>query len=98
MAPAPAPGFSIPAAAAAIASFGLGALVAGHTATRLSRHRGRLLSTAASMQAVFFAASVVLAALSGNPPTAAYRYPLIVVLALSMAPRTPPPASSRYAT
>lgn len=36
------------------------------------------------MQTVFFAASVVLAALSGNPPTAAYRYPLIVVLALSM--------------
>ncbi len=79
-----APGFSIPASATAIASFGIGALVGGRIATRLSHHRGRLLSTAASMQTAFFAASVVLAALSGNPVTAAYRYPLIVVLALSM--------------
>jgi uncharacterized membrane protein YoaK (UPF0700 family) len=79
-----APGFSIPASAAAIASFGLGALVGGHTATRLSQHRGRLLGTTASMQTAFFVASVVLAASSGNPVTAAYRYPLIVVLAVSM--------------
>jgi uncharacterized membrane protein YoaK (UPF0700 family) len=69
------PGFSILASAAAIASFGLGALADGHTATRLSRHRGRLLSTAASMQTVFFAVSVVLAGLSDDPVTAAYRYP-----------------------
>jgi uncharacterized membrane protein YoaK (UPF0700 family) len=79
-----APGFSIPASAAAIASFGVGALVGGHTATRFSHHRGRLLSTAASMQTALFAASVVLAALSDNPVTGAYRYPLIVLLALSM--------------
>jgi uncharacterized membrane protein YoaK (UPF0700 family) len=65
-----APGFSILASAAAIASFGLGALAGGQTATRLSRHRGRLLSTAASMQVVFFAASVVLAGLSDDPATA----------------------------
>lgn len=79
-----APGFSIAASAAAIASFGVGALIGGHTATRLRRHRGRLLSTAAGMQTAFFAISVVLAALSGNPVAAGYRYPLIVVLALSM--------------
>jgi uncharacterized membrane protein YoaK (UPF0700 family) len=79
-----APGFSLPASAAAIASFGIGALIGGRTATRLGHHRGLLLSTAASMQTAFFAASVVLAALSGDPITAAWRYPLIVVLAISM--------------
>jgi uncharacterized membrane protein YoaK (UPF0700 family) len=79
-----APGFSLPASAVAIASFGVGALIGGHTATRLRRHRGRLLSTAAGLQTAFFAASVVLAALSGNPVAAGYRYPLIVVLAVSM--------------
>jgi uncharacterized membrane protein YoaK (UPF0700 family) len=79
-----APGFSIPASAAAIASFGIGALIGGRIATRFSHHRGRLLSTAAALQTAFFAASVILAALSGNPVAAASRYPLIVVLALSM--------------
>lgn len=79
-----APGFSILASAAAIASFGIGALIGGRTATRLGHHRGRLLSTAAGMQIAFFAASVVLAALSGSPVAAAWRYPLIVVLAVSM--------------
>jgi uncharacterized membrane protein YoaK (UPF0700 family) len=79
-----APGFSISASAAAIASFGVGALIGGRTATRLRHHRGRLLSTAAGIQTAFFAASVVLAALSGNPVAAAWRYPLIAVLGLSM--------------
>jgi uncharacterized membrane protein YoaK (UPF0700 family) len=79
-----APGFSILASVAAITAFAGGALVGGRTASRLRRHRGRLLATAASMQTVFFATSVVLAALSGDPVTAAYRYPLIVVLAVSM--------------
>ncbi len=79
-----APGFSVLASVAAITSFALGALIGGHVATRLGRDRGRLLSTAASMQTVFFAVSVVLAGLSDDPVTAVYRYPLIVVLALSM--------------
>jgi uncharacterized membrane protein YoaK (UPF0700 family) len=79
-----APGFSIAASAAAIVAFAVGALIGGHTATRLRRHRGRLLGTAAGMQTAFFAASVVLAARSGNPVADAYRYPLIVLLALSM--------------
>jgi uncharacterized membrane protein YoaK (UPF0700 family) len=79
-----APGFSIAASAVAIASFGLGALVGGRIATLIGGDRGRLLSTAAGMQVVLFATSVVLAALSGHPIAAAYRYPLIVVLALSM--------------
>jgi uncharacterized membrane protein YoaK (UPF0700 family) len=79
-----APGFSIPASAAAILSFAVGALIGGRTATRLSHHRGRLLSTAAGLQAAFFAASVVLAALSGDPVATAGRYLLIIVLAVAM--------------
>src|SRR4051812_3337715 len=79
-----APGFSIPASAAAILSFSVGALIGGRTALSLGHHRGRLLSRAASMQTAFFAASVVLAALSGNPAAGAGRYVLIVVLALAM--------------
>jgi uncharacterized membrane protein YoaK (UPF0700 family) len=79
-----APGFSILASAAAILSFAVGAVIGGRTASRLSLHRGRLLSTAAGMQAAFLAASVVLAALSDNPAAAAARYALIVILAVAM--------------
>jgi uncharacterized membrane protein YoaK (UPF0700 family) len=79
-----APGFSISASAVAIASFGIGALIGGRTATRLGHHRGRLLGTAAGMQTGFLAVSVVLAALSGTPIAAAWRYPLIVLLAIAM--------------
>jgi uncharacterized membrane protein YoaK (UPF0700 family) len=79
-----APGFSIPASATAVASFGLGALAGGQIATRRSQDRGRLLTGSASVQTVLFAAAVVLAALSDNGVTSAYRYALIVVLALSM--------------
>ena len=79
-----APGFSIPASGGAILSFALGALVGGHISTRLGQHRGRLLSTAAGLQTALFAASVVLAAVSDDRVTAAYRYTLIVLLAVSM--------------
>jgi uncharacterized membrane protein YoaK (UPF0700 family) len=43
-----------------------------------------LLSTAASIQVVFLAASVVLAALSRDSMTTGFRYPLIVVLGIAM--------------
>jgi uncharacterized membrane protein YoaK (UPF0700 family) len=79
-----APGFSIPASGGAILSFGLGALVGGKISTQIEQHRGRLLSTAVGIQTVFFVIAVVLAALSDDRVTAAYRYPLIVVLAVSM--------------
>ena len=78
------PGFSIVASVVALASFWSGALVGGKVGTRLGEHRGRLLSTAASIQVVFLAASVVLAALSRNSMTTGFRYPLIVVLGIAM--------------
>jgi uncharacterized membrane protein YoaK (UPF0700 family) len=79
-----APGFSIAASIVALGSFGVGALVGGKLGSRLGRHRGHLLSTAAAIQAILLLASVVLAALSGSPSAAGYRYPLIVVLAIAM--------------
>ena len=79
-----APGFSIVASVVALASFWSGALVGGRVGSRLGEHRGRLLHAAASIQAVFLAASVVLAALAGNAMTEGFRYPLIVVLGIAM--------------
>src|SRR5437773_3236469 len=60
-------GFSIAASALAIASFGLGALIGGRIGSWLGRHRGVSFSTSAGIQALFFATSVGLAALSGSP-------------------------------
>jgi uncharacterized membrane protein YoaK (UPF0700 family) len=77
-------GFSIGASAVAVVSFWFGALVGGRLGSRLGGHRGRLLTTAVSLQAVLMAVSVVLAALSDRPVSAGFRYPLIVVLALAM--------------
>jgi uncharacterized membrane protein YoaK (UPF0700 family) len=79
-----APGFSIAASLAAIASFMAGALAGGWIATTYASRRDRLHSTATALQAVFLAAGVILAGLSGSPVTAGYRYPLIVVLAVAM--------------
>ncbi len=80
------PGFSIVASVVALASFWCGALAGGKVGSRLGKHRGRLLSTAASIQVVFLAASVVLAALSRDSmtTTTGFRYPLIVVLGIAM--------------
>jgi uncharacterized membrane protein YoaK (UPF0700 family) len=79
-----APGFSITASATALASFFAGALIGGRLSSRYSGHRGRLHSSAAATQSLFLAASVILAALSGTPMMAGYRYPLIVVLGAAM--------------
>jgi len=77
-------GFSIPASLVALASFGLGALLGGNLGKRLGYHRGRFLSATATIQALFLAAAVILAALSGSPVAAGNRYSLIIVLGVSM--------------
>jgi uncharacterized membrane protein YoaK (UPF0700 family) len=77
-------GFSIIASAVALASFWFGALAGGRVGSRLEKHRDRFLVTATAIEAIFLAASVTLAALSGSPIAAGYRYALIVVLALAM--------------
>jgi uncharacterized membrane protein YoaK (UPF0700 family) len=79
-----APGFSIAASATALAAFFAGALIGGRIGSRHSAHRARLHSSAGAIQALFLAASVILAALSGSPVAAGYRYALIVALATAM--------------
>jgi uncharacterized membrane protein YoaK (UPF0700 family) len=79
-----APGFSIAASATALAAFFAGALIGGRIGSRYSAHRARLHSSAGAIQALFLAASVILAALSGSPVAAGYRYALIVALATAM--------------
>ena len=79
-----APGFSVGASAVALVSFWCGALAGGNVGTRLGENRGRLLATAATIQATFLAVAVLLAAVSGSPVSVGFRYPLIVALALAM--------------
>ena len=79
-----APGFSVGASAVALVSFWCGALAGGNVGTRLGENRGRLLATAATIQATFLAVAVLLAAVSGSPVPVGFRYPLIVTLALAM--------------
>ena len=79
-----APGFSVTASLAAVAAFALGALLGGKLGSRHGDHRGRLHSSAAAIQGLFLAASVILAAAGGSALTAGYRYSLIAVLGIAM--------------
>jgi uncharacterized membrane protein YoaK (UPF0700 family) len=79
-----APGFSIGASVVALAAFWFGALAGGRVVSTYGTHRGRLLNTAVTIQAVLVAASVILAALSASPVSTGYRYALIVVLGMAM--------------
>ena len=76
-------GFSIPASLVALVSFGVGSVVGGRIVARCGHHRGRHLATSMAVEAVFLAASVVLALWSSNAPQHAFRYALIVVLSLA---------------
>ena len=91
-------GFSITASLVALASFAVGAVIGGNLTKRLGHHRGRFLSTAAAIQALLLAASVLLAALSANPVTAGYRYLLIVVLGAAMGLQNAGARKPRYRT
>jgi uncharacterized membrane protein YoaK (UPF0700 family) len=79
-----APGCSIGASVAALAFFWLGALFCGRVGRGYGSDRGRLLSTASGIQAVFIGGAVILASLSGSPVTTGYRYALIAGLAIAM--------------
>jgi uncharacterized membrane protein YoaK (UPF0700 family) len=76
--------FSILDSLVALGSFGLGAALGGWLNSHVGHHRGKHLSTAATIQAVFLAASVVLAVISGGAIVAGYHYALIIVLGMSM--------------
>jgi len=77
-------GFSIAASLVALGSFVFGALIGGRVGSGLGRHRGHLLATSTSAQALLLGASVAAAAVSGEPVAGGYRYALIVLLGISM--------------
>jgi uncharacterized membrane protein YoaK (UPF0700 family) len=79
-----APGFSIASSLTAVAAFSAGALLGGRLGSRYRDHRGHLHSSAASIQAVFLAASIILVTASGTPIGAGYHYALIVALGIAM--------------
>ena len=79
-----APGFSLVASALALAMFWCGALAGGRIGVRFGQHRAHLLTVAVSVQSALLAVSVALAAVSGNPVSNGYRYPLIVAMSLAM--------------
>src|SRR5690242_7482958 len=67
-----APDFSILDSLVALVAFGAGAALGGRLGSAFGHHRGKHLGTAATVQAIFLAASVVLAAVSGIPIAAGY--------------------------
>jgi uncharacterized membrane protein YoaK (UPF0700 family) len=77
-------GFSIAASLLALVAFWSGAFAGGALGSRMGTHRGRLLTTAVAMEAVLLTTSVILTAVGGNPLGAAYRYPLIALMAVGM--------------
>jgi uncharacterized membrane protein YoaK (UPF0700 family) len=78
------PGFSIPASLVALGSFVFGALLGGKVGSGLGRHRGHLLAATTSFQVLLLGASVIVAAVSGDPVAGAYQYALIILLGISM--------------
>jgi uncharacterized membrane protein YoaK (UPF0700 family) len=78
------PGFSITASLAALASFAAGALLGGRLGSRYRGHRARLHCSAATAQAAFLAAAVILGVAGGSAPAAGYRYALITALGICM--------------
>ena len=77
-------GFSITASLAAIGAFLVGAAFGGRLDSLFARHRGRLLSVAASIQVVLLGGAVVLALLASRMVPGGFRYALIVVLGAAM--------------
>jgi uncharacterized membrane protein YoaK (UPF0700 family) len=77
-------GFSIASSLIALGSFALGSLAGGLLGSRIGDHRGRLLWTAAGIQALLLGSAVIFSILAGNPVPIVYAYPLIIALGISM--------------
>jgi uncharacterized membrane protein YoaK (UPF0700 family) len=76
--------FSLLASLAAIAAFMIGAAIGGELSSRLSHHRGRLLSVATMIQSVFMAIALVLAIAINGSVSPGLRYALICSLGVAM--------------
>jgi uncharacterized membrane protein YoaK (UPF0700 family) len=77
-------GFSIGSSVVAVAAFVVGSATGGRIGAKFAARRGHHLASAASVQVIFLAAGLILAALSTTPLPGGYRYGLIVTLALGM--------------
>ena len=71
------PGFSVQSSLLAIFSFVLGSLAGGRLGAHFKTHRGRHLSSAATVQVVFLATGTILAAIAAKPLAAGYHYGLV---------------------
>jgi uncharacterized membrane protein YoaK (UPF0700 family) len=83
-----APGFSIAASALALVSFWAGAFAGGALGSKLGAHRGHLLRTTATVEAVLFAGALALALVVATGHSVSLpsgdRYPLITLLAVAL--------------
>ncbi|MFE3167473.1 YoaK family protein [Streptomyces sp. NPDC059224] len=77
-------GFSLAASLAALAAFGVGALLGGRIARRARAHRGRVLHLTLVVETVLFLAAYVLARYGAPLDDTATRYQLIGLLGLAM--------------
>ncbi|MFE4970204.1 YoaK family protein [Streptomyces sp. NPDC056660] len=77
-------GFSLAASLAALAAFGVGALLGGRIAHRARAHRGRVLRRALVLETVLFLAAYGVARYGAPLDTAGTRYELIALLGLAM--------------
>ncbi|MFI0240411.1 YoaK family protein [Streptomyces sp. NPDC016845] len=79
-----APGLSVLASLASMASFLAGALAGGRLTTRLASHRGRLLAATTAVQVLLVAGTVIAVAVAHGEVTTPVRYTLIVLLGIAM--------------
>jgi uncharacterized membrane protein YoaK (UPF0700 family) len=77
-------GFSIAASVVALVAFGLGSVLGGRIVQRFGHHRGHHVAVATGTQALLVAVAMILALVGAQPFDSGFRYPLIVLLALSM--------------
>jgi len=77
-------GFSVTSSLTALGAFALGSLLGGLVGSRQTAHRGRLLLSAAGIQASFIGAALVISIFAGNPVPIGYGLPIIVALGISM--------------
>lgn len=77
-------GFSVMASLVALVAFGVGSVLGGRIVARFGLHRGRHLAVATGTQALFLAASAILAFAGSHPFGTGARYALIILLSVAM--------------
>jgi uncharacterized membrane protein YoaK (UPF0700 family) len=78
------PGFSIAESLLALVAFAAGATIGGKITATFANHRDKILGLAASVQACFLAAAVVLSFVCNTPVQGGYRTAFVAVLGVAM--------------